>query len=247
MVLKGNEQFAAKAVSDYLRDVSPPGNWEAGPNPPDLVFHVGAGEVWAGEVTGLYQHFSYRGQAPQSREAMDNPIIKMCDRVRARTAGTLTRSYVLRAFPPTSVPLKRLEREVMDHIASGIEGYWSLDPKGMFTLETTPGEPYRFSSVHGLRPEVMTADGRAVGADIESNVEFAIDKALADKCPRMASITGYSRKLLLLVGEYRLASADTVSRVLARKGLKPFDAVLYVEWGISVSVVADESGLFPTG
>lgn len=88
-----------------------------------------------------------------------------------------------------------------------------------------------------------TADGRSVGAAIEVNAEWAIDKGVMDKRERMIRLTSYSRRLLILVGEYRMADADTIRRVRARKSA-PFDAILYVEWDSAVHVGADPGGAF---
>jgi hypothetical protein len=244
MALKGNENTAISAVHAYLTKLGVSSEWEPGEDPPDTILRISGGQVWAAEITGLHQHFSFQGKQPQSAPAMIEPLRKMLRRIRARTAGKLKMSYVLKAFPPNSIPLVEIERQILAHIESGVAGKWTLDAASILELETKQTTPYRVALVSGLHAGVRTPDGLAGGANIAATTEFAIDKALESKLPRMSLLRNYSRKLLVLVGEYRLASPDTVSRILQKKDLDPVDAVLYVEWDASVTVVADPSGVF---
>ena len=244
MSLKGNEQSAVEAVHAYLATLGVRSVWEPGADPPDTILRVSGSGVWATEITGLYQHFSFKGKPPQPAPAMMEPLRKMVRRIRARTAGKLKMSYVLKAFPPNSIPLLEIERQIMAHIDSGVAGKWSLDATSILEFETKQTTPYRLALISGLHPSVRTPSGLAAGADIAATTEYAIDKALESKLPRMSLLRTYSRRLLVLVGEYRLASPDTVSRILHKRNLDPLDAVLYVEWDASVTVVADPSGVF---
>lgn len=238
MALKGNEEFAASAVSAHLGSLGLSEEFIEGADPPDVVFRPCEGEEWAAEITGLHQYFSHRGGPPTSREAVAAPLRRMCARIKQKTAGRLTQSYVLIAFPPTSISLREMEEQVLQHIESGGPGPWPLGRDGWSRLETRTYKPYRFMSITGLSPEVRTADQGAVGAAIDDNTAFALEKALKDKRARMQPMTSCSRRLLLLVGEYRLASADTVRRALRSLSVSPFDTVLYVEHDGRVSLVA---------
>lgn len=244
MALKGNEKAAIEAVHAYLATLGLQSVWEPGEDPPDTILRVSGSGVWAAEITGLHQHFSHHGSQSQSAAAMIEPLRKMKHRIVARTAGRLTKTYVLKAFPPSSIPLREIERQIMAHIESGASGKWSLDATSLWELETKEARPYRFAMVSGLNAAVRTPDGLAGSADIAANTEFSIDKALESKVPRLSILEKYARRLLILVGEYRLASSDTVRRILQNRDLHPLDAVLYVEWDDSVTVVADPSGIF---
>jgi hypothetical protein len=241
--MKENERRAADILSAFLTGkFNLKVNWEAGDNPPDFVFTVNS-EEWAVEETQLHQYIQHRNK-PESRQAIEESLASMCERVKAATKPAANRDYVIAVFGP--VEDKRLgdiEQAIVEHIRSG-----KLEGKQVAVwvkVEVVPSEA-RVEYMVGLHTGVMGAGGQAIAADVHANIEFALNRILEQKLPRLEKLEGFKRRLLLITSAYLFAEPSHVADILHSRQItaRQCDTVLLIDESADVHWVADPGCIF---
>ena len=84
-----------------------------------------------------------------------------------------------------------------------------------------------------------------MAVDVRANVEFAIDRILAAKLPRLASLTGFDRRVLLVSRNYLFAEPQMLKEILETRNVtrEQVDTVLFATED-KVHWVADPGRLF---
>jgi hypothetical protein len=83
-------------------------------------------------------------------------------------------------------------------------------------------------------------------ADVGATLKHAIGRILDRKLPRLKSVTGYQRKLLLIWSGYFMADAASVKEVLDTRKLttQEVDSILLIDDASEIHWVADPAQLF---
>ena len=98
----------------------------------------------------------------------------------------------------------------------------------------------------GLNSDVRAAGGQAIAADIHANLEFALNRILAEKLPRLQKLEGFERRILLVTSAYLFAEPNEVRDILQTHQItaKQCDTVLLIDESGNVHWVADPGCVF---
>ena len=243
MTLKGNEEAAGSILKRTLDELGIHAEWRPGDDPPDLVFEVENRGHWAVEVTELHQYLQM-GDKTESRATVTEPLLKMCERVQAMVFGDLNKQYLIDGLGPvTKPPLRDIEKRAAAYIRSGRTDEQTLDDHGNIRIRTITS-PVRVGWMIGLDATAPGPTG-SLSADVRSNLEFALDRVLSAKLPVLATLTGYSRRILLIWRDYLFAEPEMLKDILATHSLTAdkVDTILFAtESGIHW--VADPGRVF---
>jgi hypothetical protein len=243
--LRPEEEFAAKRLQQTLTDLGVKSTWEPGDDPPDLVFEVEGFGRWAVEVTGLHQYITKDGKE-ESRLAVTEPLIGMCERVQDKGADLSNARYLITGMGPLKSPsLREVEKRAVAYIRSGKSDEEALDDDKCIRISRQKLPVQVVWSV-GLDSRTMGSTG-SIAADIRENVKAAIDRILKEKLPKLNTLTGYDRKMLLILKQYMFAEPYMVSEILSARSLtrEQVDAVLFateseVHWVAEPGEVLDQ-------
>jgi hypothetical protein len=212
-------------------------SWQPGQDPPDFVFTVNS-EQWAVEETQLHQYIQLRNK-PESRQAIEEPLARMCERIKATAQPAANRDYIIGVFGPVEDrKLGDIEQAIVEHIRSGqLESKQVADS---VRVEVVPRDA-RIEYMIGLQTGVMAAGGEAISADVHANLEFALDRILDQKLPRLEKLGGFKRKILLITSAYLFAEPSNVTDILHSRQIttKQCDGVLLIDERENVHCVAD--------
>jgi hypothetical protein len=241
--MKENERRAADILNAFLAGkFSLKVSWKPGENPPDFVFMVDS-EQWAVEETQLHQYIQLRNK-PESRQAIEEPLARMCERIRATAKPAANRDFIIAVLGPVEdKKLGDIEQAIVEHIRSG-----QLERKQVadsVNVEVVPSEA-RIEYMIGLRTGVKAADGQAVAADIHANLDFALNRILDQKLPRLEKLEGFKRRILLITSAYLFAEPGNVRDILHSRQItaKQCDTVLLIDGSGGVHWVADPGCVF---
>ena len=241
--MKQNERRAADILNAFLAGkFNLKVSWKPGENPPDFVFTVDS-EQWAVEETQLHQYIQLRNK-PESRQAIEEPLASMCERIKAAAKPAANRDYIIAVFGPVEdKKLGDIEQAIVEHICSGQLA--SKQVADSVKVEVVLSEA-RIEYMIGLHTGVKAAGGRAIAADIHANLEFALNRILDQKLPRLEKLEGFKRKILLITSAYLFAEPDHIRDILHSRQItaKQCDTVLLVDESASVHWVADPGGVF---
>jgi hypothetical protein len=241
--MKENERHAADILKAFLAEkLNLKVSWKPGEDPPDFVFTVNS-EQWAVEETQLHQYIQLRNK-PESRQAIEEPLARMCERIRAAAKPAANRDYIIAVFGPVEDrKLGDIEQAVMEHIRSGQLA--SKQVADSVKVEVMPREA-RIEYMIGLNTGVMAAGGQAISADVHANLEFALNRILDQKLPRLERLEGFKRRILLITSAYLFAEAGNVSDILHSRQIteKQCDTVLLIDESGSIHWVADPGCVF---
>jgi hypothetical protein len=263
--MKGTEEPSAKALEQWLKNCGLGVSWEpVADDPPDFVFTVG-NERWAVEATELHQYLDKEG-SEISRPGVEKPLERMCKNIKAKAQVGVNRKYFIStAGPLMTVPLAEIERRAIEYIASGETRRQALDLEPV--IETDPEiaalkkrvaeegaqvfiraitTPVEIAYMTGLGGTTMGADQEHLAADVEHTLRYSLDRMLADKLPKLAKLTDYDRRILLVWRGYFFAEPSTLKRLLAERKLSKadLDSILLVTPNGEISWVADPGELF---
>lgn len=241
--MKENERRAADTLNRFLAEkFKLKVNWDSGENPPDFVFTVNS-ERWAVEETQLHQYIQLRSKA-ESRQAIEEPLASMCERIKASSKPAPNRDYLIAMFGPVEDKrLPDIEQAIVKHIRNGqLESKQVADS---VKVEVVLSEA-RIEYMIGLHTGVMAAGGKAIAADVHANLEFALNRILDEKLPILEKLERYKRRILLITSAYLFAEPSHVSDILhARKiTANQCDTVLLIDESGNVHWVADPGCVF---
>lgn len=79
--------------------------------------------------------------------------------------------------------------------------------------------------------------GPEIVANIQAIIDYAIDRILSAKIPRLIALAGYNKRVLVVVLEYFFADEENVSKSMARhkKALDQIDTLYLVQGDFVVS------------
>lgn len=241
--MKESERRAADTLAGFLvNKFKLEVRWESGADPPDFVFTVNS-ERWAVEETQLHQYIQLRDK-PESRQAIEEPLAAMCERIRASAKPAPNRDYLIAVFGPIQDrKLGDIEQAITEHIRSGqLESKQVADS---VRIEVVPSEA-RIEYMIGLHSGVMAAGGNAISADVGANLEFALNRILDEKLPILERLGGYKRRILLITSAYLFAEPGNVRDILHAREInaRQCDTVLLIDGGGNVHWVADPGCVF---
>ncbi len=247
--LRPEEERAAKKLQETLAYLGFKSTWEPGDDPPDIVFEVEGCGRWAVEVTGLHQYITKdkkdkKDGKEESRLAVTEPLIKMCDRVQAQVADLSNSGYLIMGFGPIRSPsLKEIEKRAVAYIREGKSDEEPLDDDNRIRISRHK-RPVQVEWAIGLDGRTMGAGG-AISADLKATVTYALDRILKEKLPSLATFTGYDRKMLLIDKNYFFADPEIVREILSERSLTrgQVDTVMLVTES-KVHWVADPGEVF---
>jgi hypothetical protein len=241
--LRPEEEFAAKMLQDTLTELGVKSTWEPGDDPPDLVFEVEGSGRWAVEVTALYQYITKDGKE-ESRAAVTESLIEMCERVQAKVTDLINSSYLITGMGPLRSPsLRDVEKRAIAYIRSGKSDEEALDDDRRIRI-VRQKHPVRVAWSVGLDGRTMGAGGSSA-AYIEGTVTYALVRILGEKLPALATLTGFDRKMLLILKNYFFTEPEMVSEILSARSLtrEQVDTVLLATES-KVHWVADPGEVF---
>jgi hypothetical protein len=214
-----------------------------GNDPPDLVFEVEGLGCWAVEMTELQQYFDQNDE-PSERTTIEQSLLRICDNVRAKISNELQRTYWLNIHGPIAYrSIRKIERRAIDYVRSGKTEEEVLDDLGRARIKTFPSPP-RFVITVGLDQSVHGGVGESPTADIHVNHRCSLKRILKKKLQRLAALTMYQRRILLIWNSYYFGNPVTVRDALADISLSAgqLDSVLFV-FEDEVHLVANPGGL----
>jgi hypothetical protein len=241
--LRPEEEWAAKKLQETLTELGVKSTWKPGDDPPDLVFEVKGCGRWAVEVTGLHQYITKDGKE-ESRLAVTEPLIGMCERVQDKVADLSNSRYLITGMGPLKSPsLKEVEKRAIAYIRSEKSDEEALDDDKRIRISRQKLLVQVVWSV-GLDGRTMGATGK-ISANIEENVKDALDRILKEKLPKLGTLTGYDRNMLLILKQYLFAEPEMVSEILSARSLTQdqVDTVLFATES-RVHPVADPGEVF---
>jgi hypothetical protein len=265
--IREDERLSAEALKTYLQDrLGYTASWSAvAADPPDLEFYVirspKKSERWGVEVTGLFQYAEWEG-AEVTRLAFEPKLHKMIERFSSD--GPLP-IKLLNALPKLILEYIRSGQQAevaLDH-AEAVEtvcGQMNADRDDPFVhavlqqvaheyervrMMATPGKP----GIHlvSLIPAVarIPHSNKRIG-DIQESVTYSVNRILDAKLPKLAKITGFDRRILLIWSGFVLADASEVVKAIALRNLSitDVDAVFFVDFGWkAASLVSNFAGI----
>lgn len=233
-----------------------------------------AEECWGVEVTGLFQYADWDGKE-SNRNNIEAPIERLCERLKSQLPPSTTTGYVIFGSGPHEADLPKIESRALEHIRSGRTDQEFLDfPESFATFEhilkKNPGDPRLSASVEKMAKEhsrfsiaaitkpiqvvwgaMLDGSARIPGtdkmlADINATLEYALERILKKKLPRLKKLTGYRRKLLVVWNSYYFADATRVKEILDSYSLsdQEVDSIFFVDDSSTLHLVADPAGLF---
>lgn len=119
----------------------------------------------------------------------------------------------------------------------------ALDDHGRARIKTFSSSP-RFVGTVGLDQSVRGGDGESLIADIHANHQCSLRRILKKKLRRLANLTMYQRRILLIWNSYYFGDPATVRDALAGIPLpaEQLDSMFFV-FGDEVHLVANPGGL----
>lgn len=216
--LRREEQFAAERLQQALIHLGVKSTFEpVDKDPPDVVFEVEGLGRWGVEVTALYQYIGKDGE-PESRAAVTEPLIAMSERAQAQVADLTNSDYLITGMGPLRSPgLREVEKRAVAYIRSKRSDEEALDDDKRIRIRRQTS-PVRVRWAIGLDGRTMGPTGK-MAANIEENVKVAIDRILKEKLPILATLTGYDRKMLLILKQYHFTEPEMVSEILSARSL----------------------------
>jgi hypothetical protein len=244
MALKGKERPAAEALVKLLTELGREADWEEGEDPPDVIVRLKDKERWGLEVTALHQYFE-TDTGERSRKAVENPLVQMCEEIKAHVADIENAQYLLTGTGPIEkADREKIVREAEAHIRSGSTDPTDLGSHGRIQIRTVKS-PVPVSYMIGLDPVARTPGGGRLVADIAANLNYALDRILADKLPVLRQLTAYDRRVLFIWAEHFFAEPDTVRGILDSKRITSEDVdVILLQHERQLHWVADPSHVF---
>jgi hypothetical protein len=219
-------------------------------------------ERWAVEVTGLFQYAEWEG-AEVTRLAFEPKLHTMIERLSSNHQAEMKLSYGLWVDGPLPIKLLNdLPNRILKYIRSGqmaevsldhaeaveaVCGQMDADPNdpfvGIVLQQVTPQyERIRITAQTG-KPGIYVASmipavakipnsDKMIG-DIQESVMYSMNRILDAKLPKLARITDFDRRILLVWSGFVLAEAFEVVKALALRHLATtdVDAVFFVDFG----------------
>lgn len=239
--MKGTEKNAAKALERQLKILDLDVSWEpVTPDPPDFLFKVGS-ERWAVEATELHQYIDNNGEET-SRLGVEKSLERMCEQIQAQAHPRVNKKYLIFASGPVNTSLVEIQNRALAYIKSGKTEREALDAEAIdepnpeiaaikrrgaehqahvfIEAQTTP-VPIVYGI--GLGGATLGADQENLAADLEATLRYAVDRMLQHKLPKLATLGGYDRRILLVWRGYLFAEPRNMKTLLAEKNLSKAD------------------------
>lgn len=225
----------------------------------DIARPAGAAESWAVEVTGLIQYIDWTG-SEVNRKVFEPAILRMCKRLNEELGPHMKQGYWLNVTGPFDAEVFRdLERRIRAYVLSGKTEEEALDyaeahAAVMDDIRGDPDDPrvqwavqqvvkdqiqvtikgvagdsiVAFSGISGTA-RIPNSDKFA--ADVDATLRYATNRILEAKLPRMATVSGYDRKVLLVWSGIPFAAASDVGEQFRALEPKGIDGIFFFEYG----------------
>ena len=86
--------------------------------------------------------------------------------------------------------------------------------------------------------KTKTPDGKAMLANIQESIDYALRRILSEKVPRLSQFTRSKKRVLIMVSEYFFADSEKVRAGLQKRSgeIAPIDEI-YLAWDDSFEIV----------
>jgi hypothetical protein len=232
-------------------------------------------ERWAVEVTGLFQYAEWQG-AEVTRLAFEPKLHKMIDHFNSEHEHEIQLNYGLWVDGPLPIRLLNdLPRRILEFVRSRQTGEVALDHAEVVetvcgNMDASPTDPlvravlqqvaHEYERVRIVaqpgKPGIYLASTISAVAkipnsnnmigDIQESVTYSVNRILDAKLPKLAKLTNFDRRVLLIWSGFVLAEASEVAKALALRNLSitDVDAVFFVDFGWkAVSLVSNFAGI----
>jgi hypothetical protein len=95
----------------------------------------------------------------------------------------------------------------------------------------------------GISGVATIPNSKELAANVDATLHCSINRLLKAKLPRMAKLTGYDRKLLLIWNDIPFADANDVQSYFTAHQPSGIDAIFFVEGGKGNTSLLLDSGL----
>lgn len=239
------ERWCAERLRAFLENGITRISIEPGADPPDIILLVGT-ERWAVEHTTLQQYADHGGEEI-SRPGVDGAAIKLVERLTVETARTRRSGWIMVIDGPLPrSDLRAIEKAARNAIEKNDSMLFAGISPRKSTLEQTSDANLRIQLISMLRPGSRIPGSVRLTADIQAQVNYALERILREKCPVLGAEIAYSRRALLLQNGNPLANSDNVARGLRKLSelatgidmifLLSVDATISLVWGSLPSV-----------
>ena len=208
MPFKGTEQACCTELKAWLETHSRTAKFKAGADPPDADFEVDD-ERWAVEITELHQYIERDGREISFLGVFQS-MRGILRRIRKQAAPELIIGYQVSAEGPfEKADADQIVADSEVHIESGSTDVVELGPDGRFKLIPVT-RPFQVGLGGGLSHDVIGGDGKTRHTDPDANIKFTLERILDAKSPKLAALSGYDLKVLLIDSEYIFADPESV-------------------------------------
>ncbi|MBI2305635.1 MAG: hypothetical protein HYU86_12925 [Chloroflexi bacterium] len=214
--MKRSEEISRDCYREYLEKQYSNVDCARGDDPPDFVFTCD-GEKHAVEVTELHEYLDVYGEE-ESRKAFDESIRMICERSEKEFSPklkTLNRSInVVISTPTTEGELRSLRGCILSYVDSGAMETEQLFGRDDCQLTSFPDDdpvivPMTIPSAASNIPGTET-----ISADIQARTDYALNRILCAKLPRMEKLSHFSEKVLIVYSMDPLISLRHVTRAV---------------------------------
>ena len=224
--MKSEESKCAEMLKVFLDSEGHTVSFKNGPNPPDIVFHVGP-EVWGVEHAVLCQYVS--GQSTDLRrskstslremEISDAEIYaagqRMKKNLEQRTDGRRQASWdVLMYFPIAKAHLRLIENEIVKAILDDDQAHVENLHDSRVHVHRSERSGFEIQMGTGFYYRSTLPGSSDSSSDVQATVDYSVERALRRKQPTPSIARGFDRYVLLLQPSYYFADADHVSWTL---------------------------------
>jgi hypothetical protein len=166
------------------------------------------------EVTELHQYLDVQGQE-ESRAKFDEAVRAICEHCEKELGSTLDRTILVAiSSPVTDGQLKSLQDCILSYARSGNRDKEYLFGRDDCSIESmSAGSPV-------ICPFVIPASSsripgtQTITADIQARTDYALDRILSAKLPRLKAVKGFSEKVLIIWPEDPYCKVKHVERSL---------------------------------
>jgi hypothetical protein len=229
-------------------------------------------ETWAVEVTSLVQYIDWDGKEG-NRRLFEPAIFNMVKCLNQELGPQMKSGYWLEVVGPLERRIFcDLERRVRQYISSGKTEQEALDGPELYasavneigndpndplvqsiveqlvrsrtkiTIKAVAGTP-GITGLSGLSGVAKIPGSDTFAADIDATLHYAVNRILDKKLPRMATVHGYDRKILLVWNAIPFAHAPDVKNVFLSKDTTGIDGIFFFEYSADRVSLITNSGL----
>jgi hypothetical protein len=233
--MKKSEEWARVKLSERLTKRGLKFSSIEGGNPPDLSFTV-EGEEHAIEVTELHQYIDVGGET--STLTVENYLLGLVKKIDNETAKRSLGYIVTLKGPITNTQARKILSEAKSHILASNSEILRIGENSECELTPLTNGDTGLRSIIIVNATTKTPDEKAILADIQGSIDYALGRILSEKVPRLAQFKSVKKRALVIVSEYPFADCENVYAGLQKRSgqIAPIDEI-YLAWDDSFELV----------